>query len=224
MEVQEYVDVDATCEEDFFAIKCLNLLDAIHGFLELKIIRREVPIFGFIHNTFFMGTIDELRVDPDTMEIEQVELKTRSRQRIPPDSLLDTHKLQVMMYKKLFDDLVMNRVKKQDVANCVKVDLHKRLGSAFLRAARFPGVFTLDNLLDKLFDLFQSMTTIHRSFIDYTYQKDKETFAIHEVVYDSDWLHDTVKHLLTYWYGHREPLGVDIEDLWKCGWCEFKGI
>ena len=67
-----------------------------------KSVNREVPIFGHYEGIFFLGKIDELRMETEvaaggankrTLTLE--EFKTRSQPRLPGKAQKDTHDLQV---------------------------------------------------------------------------------------------------------------------------------
>jgi exonuclease V len=55
----------------------------------------------------------------------------------------------------------------------------------------------------------------------YRYQPDGTILGSKSFVYDNDILRSFVADELDFWRGNREPRGVDIEDAFKCGTCEF---
>ena len=83
----------------------MNLYLHLKNVKSLKLCR-EVPVFGWIGNLFFIGKIDELRhIDKDN-SIELSEFKTRTKSYLPSAAQQKTHNLQVMIYKvRNFNDL-----------------------------------------------------------------------------------------------------------------------
>ena len=76
----------------------------------MKSVNREVPVFGHYEDIFFLGKIDELRMETGddgkrrTLTLE--EFKTRSQPRLPGKAQRETHDLQVMLYKHFVDEIV----------------------------------------------------------------------------------------------------------------------
>ena len=48
-----------------------------------------------------------------------------------------------------------------------------------------------------------------------------ESFAKEPVQNDQQWLRDKMRDYLPYWRGSRRPIGVEIEEAWKCQNCDF---
>ena len=222
------VNVTVTSSEDVWAIKVLNLLTSIQAFANNKTIAREVPIFGapFNEDVFMVGLIDELRFDPDSYEIDLVELKTRKFRSFPKKAQQEQHRLQVMLYKKLFDDLVKGQISKELVARHLKLDLNEGFGPDIqtqidnsLLSSR-----NLNELMDVAFRRMQTMTCVNGVRIEYVHQDSKETLFEHEVLYDEIELKSIFTKYLQFWRGERQSCGVDIEEAWKCQYCDYKDI
>ena len=72
------VDVVVTSNEDILALKAVNLIGSMESFLAGVPVKREIPIFGApFEDVFMIGLIDEIRCEPDTFDLDLVELKTR---------------------------------------------------------------------------------------------------------------------------------------------------
>ena len=225
--IQDKVDVCVTSSEDIWAIKLINLVSAINSFLVGAPIRREIPIFGspFNNGVFMVGIIDEIRVDPETFDFDILEFKTRSSSSLPSKAQKETHHLQVLLYKKLFDDLVRGKVTKDTVARSLRLDLNKLFGEDIQKHVNKLSTQkqfnNLDRLLDFTFERLSSVPCISQCLIEYCYQGDKSTIAIQTVAYDDRWLEERCNHYVAYWKGDREVKGVDIEEVWKCQRCDF---
>ena len=219
------VNVKVTCNEDIWAIKVLNLLSSVQIFLDGGKVAREVPIFGspFEEDVFLVGLIDELRFNPDTFSIELWELKTRKRKCLPSRSQKIQHRLQVMIYQKLFDDLVKGHLKKESVAKHLRLRLTAEFGDD-VRDKVVDSGFTSKNLcglMDVLFEKMQCVTCIQGLGVEYVHQDSKETIGSELETYDDGELKAAYKSYLEFWRGERKCKGVDIEEAWKCQSCDF---
>ena len=221
--------VKVTSDVDIFAVKVINLLSAMQNFLSGTKIMREIPIFGapFEKDVFIIGMIDEMRFDLEKFTLDIQELKTRAKSRtLPSKSQREQHKLQVMLYKKLYDDLVKGVTTKETISRHLKLDLQKKFGADVLGHLVGHGVRkeNLDDLLDHLFKKIQCMTLANQLFIEYCFQGDNSTIGIDEVHYDEKWFRSKFDHFVDFWRGARDVEGVEIEEAWKCQMCEFADV
>lgn len=226
--VHDVVNVKVTSSEDIWAIKVLNMINAIQVFLNGGKVAREVPIFGapFDEDVFIVGLIDELRFDPDFFSIELWELKTRQRKSMPSKAQKAQHRLQVFMYQKLFDDLVKGLVRKETVVKHLRLSLTEEFGDDVKGQIEYYGFSckTLDALMTELFTRMQSVTCIQGLGIEYVHQDSKETIGIEMENYNEEELCLAYKNYLKFWRGERKCEGVDIEEAWKCQYCDFADI
>lgn len=103
LDTENYVDVAIESNEDIFAIKVINLLQHLTK-LPAAEKCREVPIFGWVGKLFLMGKIDELRLNGKG-KVEISEFKTRVKAVLPGKAQQNSHKIQVLIYKYLMDNL-----------------------------------------------------------------------------------------------------------------------
>ncbi|XP_074640903.1 exonuclease V-like [Tubulanus polymorphus] len=231
LEVHDVVKIKTTSDEDIFAVKVLNLLTSIDQLLQGAKVCREVPIFGapFGKDVFFMGIIDELRCDPETMEIELLEFKTRNDCRMPSKSQKHSHHLQVLLYKELFNDIVKGNLMKEVIAQNFRLDLEKEFGEEIMKLATKHIIGNkecgnLDLLLESLFTKSQCLTCINSVLIEYCHQANQTTIGFDQVENDEQWIKKQYDYYMDFWLGRREPSGVDIEEAWKCQRCDFSEI
>ncbi|OWF55301.1 exonuclease V-like [Mizuhopecten yessoensis] len=226
--VHDVVKVDITSSEDIWAVKMLNLLNSVQAFLNGSPLAREVPIFGapFQEDVFVVGLIDELRFDLETYAIGLSELKTRLSRTKPSKSQEKQHRLQVMLYRKLFDDLVKGNVTKDVIARHLRLKLTKELGEGVQGELGKSGLSckTLDSLLDVVFGRMAAVTCIVETSVEYVHQESGQSFLHQDVVYDEEELKKLYRHYLGFWRGQRAVEGVDIEDAWKCQRCDYKSV
>ena len=228
LEVQYSVQVKVASDADIFAIKLLNILGAVNSFLAGVPVRREIPIFGapFHHDIFMIGLIDEIRVDPETFDWDILELKTRKMKSVPSKVQKTTHHIQVMLYKRLFDDLVTGKTDKELLKRHLKLDFTKEFGADVMSHCKHSGseCKNLDQLWDLLKERMSAVPLITQLLIEYCYQEDKSTIAVETCEYKDDWLREKYGDCVRYWRGEREVRGVDIEDAWKCQKCDFADV
>ncbi|KAK8736295.1 hypothetical protein OTU49_004923 [Cherax quadricarinatus] len=233
LEVQDYVKVTVTSSEDIFAVKVINLLIALKSILTMSAaVHREVPIFGVVNGVFILGKIDEIRLDRESFSLDIVDFKTRKTQKAPGRAQKITQSTQIMLYKRLFDDLVRGLVPRHSLTVTLQLDLDKALGEsvtenihsshAVLHCHDKKMPLTLSLLLDEVKEAAESLPFINQLFIDYIWQEDNQSFLLEEVKYDAIWLETQMTRCLAYWKGERQCRGVDIEDAWKCHSCDYQ--
>ncbi|XP_069136476.1 exonuclease V-like [Argopecten irradians] len=226
--VHDVVHVDITSSEDIWAVKMLNLLNSVQAFLNGSPLAREVPIFGapFQEDVFIVGLIDELRFDLETYAIGLSELKTRLSRTKPSKSQEKQHRLQVMLYKKLFDDLVKGNVTKDAISRHLQLTLTKELGESVQEELNKSGLSckTLDTLVDMVFGRMAAITCIGETSVEYVHQESGQSFLHQDVVYNEHELRNMYRHYLEFWRGERTVEGVDIEEAWKCQRCDYEAV
>lgn len=169
------------------------------------------------------GKIDELNLDFAKYELSVVEFKTRMRRSLPGRAQKLTHSLQTMIYKRLLDDLILGRLEAAEVWRALKLDSEKAFGDDVQKHvdSEVWDCRNLSQLFSQLQESVQGLPEVSKIRVEYTFQEDGEPFASEEVTYDGALLRETLSSSLEYWLGSRRPRGVDIEDAWKCGTCEY---
>ncbi|GFR92702.1 exonuclease V-like [Elysia marginata] len=229
LEVQVPVEVIVETQEDKWAVKLINLQQAVLAFCRGQRLAREVPVFGcpFGEDIFVFGIIDELCYDPDRHEVEISELKTRRSAHPPKKKQQDKDKYQVNLYAQLFNELVLGSVNKSMVASHLGLNLDTKLSSSVMEHVRdvttgdVSEVCTFGHLLETVLSQVQSLCCIKRSRVEYIQQDDKSEILVLDFLLDSDSLRHMFMEQCRWWHGERGTTGVDIEDCWKCEHCQF---
>lgn len=224
METQDYVDVTVESSEDIFGVKILNLLKCVLDFkLGVKTVNREIPIFGFYEGTFFLGKIDELLFNIEDYKLSIVEFKTRMRKCLPSRPQKLTHAIQVMTYKFMFDNLCTGQLDVKAIWSTLQLDPKRRFGTDFQQHVDpiSSQIRTLEELIAKLIESASGLPLVSELCVEYTFQGDGQSFAKETIDYDEDWLMRKVHGYLGYWEGSRAPEGVQVEEAWKCGNCDY---
>ncbi|KAB0387358.1 hypothetical protein FD755_002314 [Muntiacus reevesi] len=226
LEVHDLVSIPITSKEDAWAVKFLNILSMIPT-LQSEGRIREFPVFGEVEGVLLVGVIDELYYTASG-ELELVELKTRGNPVLPSDAQKKKDSFQVSLYKYIFDAMVQGKVTAASLIHHTKLHPEKPLGPSVLRHAQ-QGGYSVKSLGDLIELVFLSLTLSDLPLIDslkieYVHQKTATVLGTEIVAFEEKEMRSKVQHYMTYWMGHREPQGVDVEEAWKCRMCNFADI
>ncbi|GFN99501.1 exonuclease v-like [Plakobranchus ocellatus] len=232
LEIQVPVPVVVKTKEDKWAVKLINLQQAVLAFCRGQRLAREIPVFGcpFGSDIFVYGIIDELRYDPDKHDVHISELKTRKSFYSPKKGQQDKDKYQVNLYAQLFNELVAGKVSADMVASHLHLDLNKALGPGVLEHIQdvdtgiSPDTCSFGELLEMVLSQVQSLCCIRNSRVEYIHQDSKTEILVLEVTLDAEALQQQFLHHCEWWHGNRGTTGVDIEDCWKCEHCQFSPL
>ncbi|XP_038670360.1 exonuclease V isoform X2 [Scyliorhinus canicula] len=226
LEVHDIVPINVESREDSWAVKILNLLSMI-PFLQAGEHVRELPVFGELEGIFVVGVVDELRYNSKG-ELELRELKTRSQRTFPSAAQKKSHHLQVSIYKLLFEAMIKGQLNKDVITQHLHLQTEQPLGSEVLGHAHKVGftVNTFGDLLDlMLLNLtYAEIPDVDTMTIEYCHQADASVIGTEVVRFEEEWVKSELKHYCSFWKGQREAKGVDIEEAWKCRYCDFADI
>ncbi|XP_072325825.1 exonuclease V isoform X1 [Scyliorhinus torazame] len=226
LEVHDIVPINVESREDSWAVKILNLLSMI-PFLQAGEHVRELPVFGELEGILVVGVVDELRYNSKG-ELELRELKTRRQRTFPSAAQKKSHHLQVSIYKLLFEAMIKGQLNKDVLTQHLHLQTEQPLGSEVLVHAHKVGftVNTFGDLLDlMLLNLtYAEILDVDTMTIEYCHQADASVIGTEVVPFEEEWVKSELKHYCSFWKGQREAKGVDIEEAWKCRYCDFADI
>lgn len=185
-------------------------------------------------------------LEPDR-RIYIADVKTTSLKSIPTkgSALLRAPRMQLMLYRKLFEALSLNTVDAETVLSRYGMSPLQPFSEDFMLKAgdlrhgqdetsppASSSLFDLDeirshpNLLSLWSLMIQELQQVGTSFsdilrVEYRKARSGEILGDTIVVYDPSEIDAFGKHMVEWWAGRRESKGVDIEDVWKCRKCEF---
>ena len=214
-------------------------------------IERELFVFGdpFDQGILVQGVIDQLQYTPDSGELILMDNKTRKSKSMPSTAQRRGTCLQLMLYKYMLDQMCLGIAKAEllckhlhldrdaeltkgpldYIHNCGLSSLFCGIGGASLSSVgsspmlgplKFGAV--ADCILQHIAGL--GLPMVGSLVVQYEHQASGETLGVDQVEYDENWAKAEVERSLQFWSGERPARGVDIEDTWKCGSCQFKGI
>ena len=188
LQVHALEEVRITSREDAVGLKLLNLRHAALSLNECGV-AREVPVFGWVgggggcggeggggdggvtdgggggERVWVTGVIDELRLQ-DNGKVGMHELKTRTKPSLPSPAQQRCTHLQLMLYKTLWDQLVMQGVSAADLARVMNVSIIGKFGEELLLQVRRAAshASNLAELASDTSDALSFCTQIDRGF------------------------------------------------------------
>ena len=129
-----------------------------------------------------------------------------------------------MLYKQLFDEAVSGNLSKETILETIGLDpeatVNEEIAAHALKMSL--DLPKLEDYLTTMLDRFKFLPKISSLVVEYSSQDDKEPFAVDEYVFDPVWLKEKMAYYNAFWEGKREVEGVDVEDVWKCNFCNYK--
>jgi exonuclease V len=186
---------------------------------------REVQLYGSIGGYSVVGKIDQLEIKSDKVVI--VEDKTRANGNIPSDAQQLVHKIQVLVYKKMLDDLkdglygYQNFEMAYHIKSLILTEEFKRQ----LDAIKIDGgMQTIQSVAKDFFNTLNAIGSIDNTLhIRYINQFTGEEIKQHKIEYSKEEVDGIIKYILKYWNGERESMPVPETESWKCKFCVFYG-
>jgi exonuclease V len=84
--------------------------------------------------------------------------------------------------------------------------------------------FTVKNLLSVAVTWAQELVCISAMEVEYIHQGTNAVIGQLAVEVNCSWIEPTFKRCMDFWHGRRDAEGVEIEEAWKCGKCEFYSL
>ena len=186
---------------------------------------REVQLYGSISGYKVVGKIDQLDIKDGKVLI--LEDKTRANNKIPSSSQITTHRVQIMVYKKLVDDIVSGEYTAANFTNAYRTTAMK-ITPEFVRQLDAIGVEkpiqNINSIAGRFFQEFKSIGTVSDVLcIKYIEQFSGKEIDLHKFDYDPKEMQDIIKYIMKYWSGERESMPVPEQEKWKCSYCAFYG-
>jgi exonuclease V len=188
-------------------------------------ISREIQIYGSIGGFTVVGKMDQLQIKDG--EVFIWEDKTKSNDNIPTEPQMLSHKVQVMLYRKLLIDIVTKKY---------TIDMYRRkYGIVTLRVSEefarqldtlsIPKPMqSVDAMAIRYFDNIAKLGKISEQLhIKYINQFTGKEIALHKFNYNEDEMNKELDFVMKYWKGEREAMPVPMGEKWKCGYCVFFG-
>lgn len=186
---------------------------------------REFKVYGALNGYSVVGQIDELRMVDGKVVL--VENKTTNEGRTLGAEYTKPHIVQVMLYRKLMDDIKSKSYTSQNFSAYYKLDT-LQLSDTFLKGLKSIGL--RDELLGlkEIYNQMLMQVTMMPQLSDnlivhYINRVTKGDLTEMTVKYSTDAINKDIIYAMKYWTGEREPAPVPESEKWKCKICRFFG-
>ncbi|MCL4381112.1 exonuclease V [Candidatus Marsarchaeota archaeon] len=186
---------------------------------------REISIYGMEDNFKLIGKIDEIDIRDGSAVI--VENKTRESNKIPSEAQTLTNKIQIIIYRKLLNDILQNRFgyeKFNAVYSLTRMHLTAEFVTQLDALGVEKGMQSLNEVSKKFFDSIARMKNMDdEMYLKYINRNTGEVMKSVEIKYDENYARDVLAFTMKYWRGARQALPVPEKETWKCSFCKFRG-
>jgi exonuclease V len=183
---------------------------------------REVRIYGSIAGYKLVGKIDELQFKDGITIIR--EDKTRASPKIPSESQMLTHKVQVLLYRRLLGDIVAGLYTGENFRRAYGTST-LRVTDEFRHQMTALGIAAALQSVDAVADnYFKGMRTLRISDtlqLRYIDQFTGNEIKLYTFQYSNEEAQQIVQYSMKYWNGERESMPVPEQENWKCNYCVF---
>ncbi len=186
---------------------------------------REFKVYGSLNAYSIAGQIDEFRMVDGKVVV--VENKTTNAGRKLGAEYTRPHIVQVMLYRKLLDDIRSRSYSVQNFTAYYKLDSLK-LSDGFVEGLKSIGfkdnLIGLREIYERMFDDVAALPELSDDLVvHYLDRETKGTITEMAVKYDREAINKDVIYAMKYWSGEREAAQVPEGEKWKCNMCRFFG-
>ncbi|EET90062.1 MAG: PD-(D/E)XK nuclease family protein [Candidatus Micrarchaeales archaeon] len=186
---------------------------------------REIAIYGSANGYKMVGKIDELELKNG--EVVVFEDKTRATDKVPSEPQMKTHKIQVMVYRKMLSDIAEGKYNEKNFKRSYDTQKLKITDEFQRQLAAIEvdkSMMTVDAVADMFFEKCRRIGKIGNTlYLRYINQFTGKVVKLHKFEYSESEFNSTMEFSLKYWNGEREALPVPFEEKWKCPFCAFFG-
>jgi exonuclease V len=147
---------------------------------------------------------------------------------LPPPPSMKPTEVQVMLYRKLLDDLREGHYTLDEFVSHNHIEDMGKISDGF-KADLLSKGFAVEHdsplrLAKDVFKAFQKVPPISDYLlVRYIHQGTERHLGDRAVLYDPQYLEDKVGHASLFWSGGRKAKKVDFREKWKCNYCEYRG-
>lgn len=224
LEIVDEVKVCMMTDEDRIYALLLNI-DTGLGQLASNGIARELRVFGRASGYPVSGVIDEIFIRDNTVIV--LDYKTRKTPTLPPPASMRTTEVQVMLYRKLLEDLCKGVYRYEDFASDLKVDKMGDISPEFkdeLIACGFDlKTISVAKMARSVFKKFSNVPEPSDYIVvRYKYQATGDHIGDKVILYDAGYLKKKLDFAAEFWDGKRKACKVRKREAWKCKYCDYK--
>jgi exonuclease V len=182
-------------------------------------------MYGSINGYKLVGRIDQLEREGGKVVIS--EDKTKANGKLPSNAQVLTNRVQLMLYRKMLDDLIGKQYDAKNFARAYSIDRLK-LTDEFLRQLKALDIgqelMNLYSVSEAFFEMFPKLGKVNDSMkLVYRDQATGDKINIYSFDYNEEEARDIVTYVLKFWNGERKSKPVPENEKWKCSFCRFFG-
>ncbi len=216
--------VEAETRDDVAFILMLNVWNGL-GQLSMGGITRELYVFGRACGFPVAGIVDELSVRDGRIVL--LDHKTRLKPTLPPPPSVKPTEVQVMLYRKLLEDLREGRYTYEDFAADAGLHDPGEISPGLREQLEAAGIAIEDVSVERLardvFAAFRRLPPLSDFLIvRYIHQATGDHIGDKAILYDTRFLADKLSHAMKFWEGQRKAVRAGFREKWKCNYCEYK--
>ncbi|KAJ0245899.1 Exonuclease V [Hirschfeldia incana] len=226
-EVVRRVRVKVESNEDKWALKLLSSIAGVNQFL-FEGRTRELLLVGFVEGQWIVGVIDEVRKASaeDSSDAGPLlsDTKTRVRDTLPAEPQRRNGRLQVMLYKLLWDTVVREEFPATRFFNYFALNRHEVLSQDVRDNIADAGIpaQTLEEIVRYYESTFKMLPVANdQLLLRYEFQRDRSIIAEIRFTHDPEWVMSKYKEVIEFWKSEREAEYTPEEERWKCRYCQF---
>ena len=186
---------------------------------------REIQIYGSINGYKLVGRIDQLQMEDGKVVL--LDDKTTANPKKPSDSQLNSNRVQLMVYRKMLDDICSGSYAESNFVMSYGID-RLVMSNEFLMQLRAIGVpeelHSFSAMTDAFFLKYRSIGSLSNTVkIRYIDQSTRDEIDTYRFEYSDEAAQEIITHILKYWNKERAANPVPESEKWKCNRCAFFG-
>lgn len=187
---------------------------------------REITVFGRFGAFSMRGKIDQLHMKDGKIII--FDDKTRRSENIPSKEQILGHRMQLILYNKLLNDLRNGAYTFDMFKNDYWIKSNSQLSNGFLEQIKEldtgHNYNSVLKLCEEFFEFVKGIPLISDlMYIKYTSQLTNKLIKMYKLNYTQDAFESLAQYSLEYWAGKRDAMPVPQTESWKCNMCNFFG-
>ncbi len=224
LELVREATVDTETRDDVVFVLMLNVRNGLEQ-LMADGMTRELYVFGRAAGFPVAGIIDELSFKEGRLVL--LDHKTRLKPTLPPPPSVKPTEVQVMLYRKLLEDLREGRYTYEDFATDAGFEGLGDISPGLKEQLEAAGIAVEDVSAERLargvFGAFRALPPLSDFLIvRYIHQATGDHIGDKAILYDTKSLAQRLSHAREFWEGQRKAVRAGFREKWKCSYCEYK--
>ncbi len=224
LELSRISKVETATADDAVYVLMLNIRNGLEQLMS-EGITRELYLFGRAAGFPVAGIIDELSIKDNSVIV--LDHKTRLKPTLPPPPSFKPTEVQLMIYRKMLEDLRNGDYTYEDLAKDAKLDNPGKISPELKAQLEAAGMFVEDESVEKMarsvFDAFRQLPPLSDYLIvRYIHQSTGDHIGDKVILYDPGLIEDKLTHAGQFWEGQRKAAKAGFREKWKCSYCEYK--